>query len=146
LALSGRDYLQHEWGEDIYKIAESMARTLWHIERYTGNRWALDDQTFDEFQRATASILRAYRDLVQVNRRDPVSGRHLPDLSPDERADVFAALGGVSPPRLLSEKQFDSEVEAARRAESLRSWMKLIEKRNSRPLPAPAEKSKGRKS
>jgi hypothetical protein len=131
-SIARQEYLIAQWGEDIYNICESMARSLWHIERYTGKRWLDDDETFHLFAESAGQIIKNFRDLVKVRRRETPEGP-LADKTVAELAGIFAALGGISPPRPLPPGP-DRDKDAARAAANRESWLHSIAKRGSRPI------------
>ncbi len=150
LALNRREYLLEQWGADVFTIAESAAKSLWHIERTTDSRWVEDDKTFDLFKRTLAEIVNSYRDLVLRNRRDTPHGS-FEGKSVQQLAQMFAALGGMSPPRLPAAASNDRDRDAADRQAGLVSWRRAIDQKGSRPLPpnlpedSPSSARKGRR-
>src|SRR4051794_37837761 len=52
-SLSREEHLIEVWGQDVFNIAESMAKSLWHIEREHGARWVDDPKVFELFTRTT---------------------------------------------------------------------------------------------
>jgi hypothetical protein len=127
-SLNRQDYLVEQWGQDVFDIADSMAKALWHIEQFTGQRWIDDESTFQLFSMTTAELIRSYRDLVLRNARErPVGefeGKSLAEL-----AQMFAGLGGINPPRPRGgEDRSLADARASREA-----WSKTMVR--SRPLP-----------
>lgn len=133
IALSHRDYLIERWGEDVFQIAEGAARSLSHIERWTGQRWIEDRKTFELFAHTMGKIIENYRSVVLIERRDTPVGE-LDGKSDQELAEMFAGLGGISPPRPLKPHACDFEKEHAKRVDSIGRWKRLIDARGSRPL------------
>lgn len=133
LALSRRDYLIEQWGQDIFSIAEAAARSLWHIERFTGRRWIEDQRTFDLFTGTMSGIVANYRDMVLVKRRATPSGP-FEGKSDVELVEIFASAAGISPPRPLDAASTTPEQEYNRHTASVKAWHDVIEKRGSRPL------------
>ncbi|WP_082645870.1 TraY domain-containing protein [Bradyrhizobium valentinum] len=129
-SLNRQDYLVEQWGQDVFDIADSMAKALWHIEQFTGQRWIDDESTFQLFSMTAAELIRSYRDLVLRNGRDRPTGS-LDGKSPAELAQMFAGLGGINPPRARgSDDQSIADARASREA-----WGKTLERLGSRPLP-----------
>ncbi|MCK1679550.1 hypothetical protein IVA87_08760 [Bradyrhizobium sp. 147] len=133
LMLNRRDELTYELGHDVLAIAKAAGQTLWHIERWSGKRWIEDEETFALFTQATAEVIRNYRDVVRLERRDTPHG-DFEGKSPTELAKMFASLAGIAPPRPLKQSEFNPEVEYARQRTSLDSWLSTIEKHGSRPI------------
>lgn len=93
-------YIKQEWGDDVFRIAQAMAASLSHIEDWTGKEWIKDEETCDLFEITASNIIRNYRDLVTK-----AAGRAWPqgDLegkTHEELGQMFAAIGGLAPPRL----------------------------------------------
>jgi hypothetical protein len=132
-SLNREEHLIEWWGPDFFAIAESMARSLWWIESFTGKRWVEDDRTFNLFTRTVAEIISAYRDRVLVQRRDTPGGG-LEGKSDQELARMFSAMGGMTPPRPNVRR--DPERDTAERAANLKVWEKTLEEFNARPLSA----------
>lgn len=133
LMLNRRDELTSELGHDVLAIAKAAGRTLWHIERWSGKRWIEDEETFALFTHATAELIRNYRDVVRIERRDTPHGE-FEGRSPAELAKMFASSAGIEPPRPLKQSEFNPEVEHARQRESVNSWLSIIERHGSRPI------------
>lgn len=93
-------YIRHEWGDDVFRIAQAMAGGLSHIEDWTGKSWTKDKETCDLFEITASNIIRNYRDLVikAVGRAWPQGD--LEGKTHEELGQMFAALGGLAPPRL----------------------------------------------
>lgn len=98
ISLAQKNQLKHEWGEDFFQIAAAMAASLSRIEDHTGSLWTDNDETFDLFLLTSEQIIKNYRDRIRNNRRNIPSG-DLASMSKAELADLFAALGGLPPPR-----------------------------------------------
>ena len=92
-------YVRHEWGDDIFRIAQAMAGSLSFLEDWTGESWIGDKETYDLLQLTVANIIRNYRDLINKadGRAWPQGG--LNGKTPDELGQMFAAMGGLAPPR-----------------------------------------------
>lgn len=120
------------WGDDVFAIAESMGKALWHIERENGARWIEDDQAFEDFLGTTGEIIRAYRALVLREREEPKVAA-LSTLTAQERAKLFAALGGLSPPRARDKP--DPDRDKAEREANIAAYNAGIEAASSRSLP-----------
>ena len=39
VSLAQEDYVRQNWGDDVFRIAEAIARSLAHIEYVEGKRW-----------------------------------------------------------------------------------------------------------
>ncbi|WP_146056465.1 hypothetical protein [Methylobacterium sp. V23] len=98
VSLAQKNQLRHEWGEDIFRIAAAMAGSLTHIEDWREKTWTEDDEAYSLFCGATCELIKNYRDRVLKNRRSFPRG-DINKMSNDERAQYFAALGGLAPPR-----------------------------------------------
>jgi hypothetical protein len=100
VSFSLKQYLRHEWGDDLFKIAEAMADALARIENMSGGkRWLDDEKVYEVFQLTTTEIIRNYRDRFrQADGRDVPHGA-LAEKTPEELAKFFASLAGVAPPR-----------------------------------------------
>lgn len=141
-SLNRQDYLVEQWGQDIFDLAESMAKALWHIEQFTGHRWVDDERTFELFSMTTAELIRSYRDLVLRNAGERPTGS-FEDKSPTELAQMFAGLGGINPPRPRAGKDRSIADARAEARASREAWGKTIERLGSRPIPAgPAKERK----
>ncbi len=141
-SLAKDDHLKESWGEDVFNIAESMAKSLWHIEREFGARWTEDPRVHRLFILATEEIIRAYRDLVTRDGRDVPVGS-FEGKSDHELAQMFAALGGMSPPRPRPNR--DRATTRAEARASVEVWNERMEKTGARPIArrrASKEKSK----
>jgi hypothetical protein len=75
-----------------------MAASLTNIEDWREKSWIEDEDAFSLFQTTTCELIRNYRDRVLKNRRTFPRG-DISKMSPEERAQHFAALGGLAPPR-----------------------------------------------
>ena len=69
------------------------------IEDWTGKSWADDEETAVILNMTVSNLLKNYRDLL-----NKAAGRHTPvgdfeGKTPDELGQMFAALGGLAPPR-----------------------------------------------
>lgn len=98
LSIAGNEQIRFELGEDIFRIAKAMAISLTQIEYWSEKNWTQDDDTFQLFQKTTAELIRNYRDHVLKNRRNFPRG-DMDKMTLDDRAQYFAALGGLAPPR-----------------------------------------------
>ncbi|MGY4289616.1 hypothetical protein ACVWXO_008882 [Bradyrhizobium sp. LM2.7] len=141
-SLNGQDHLVEQWGQDVFDIADSMAKALWHIEQFTGHRWVDDERTFELFSMTTAELIASYRDLVLRNARERPAGA-FEDKSPTELAQMFAGLGGINPPRPRAGKDRSIADARADARASREAWGKTIERLGSRPIPpTPAKERK----
>ena len=137
LAVSHRDYLKSSWGEDVYNIALSAARSLASIETFTGKRWVEDERTYSLFQRTLAQLAQNYRDLVLRNARErPNVRRPFEPGNEEHLPEYFADIGGISPP--YPRDDTPERIFAHKKA-SLDEFRKRIQV--SRPLPIEDEKS-----
>ncbi|MGL3108896.1 TraY domain-containing protein [Bradyrhizobium sp. BR 1432] len=134
-SLDRQDYLIEHWGQDVFDIADSMAKALWHIEQFTGQRWVDDERTFELFSLTMLELARSYRDLVLRNARERPAGA-FKDKSPTELAQMFASLGGINPPRPGTGKDRSMADARADQRASREAWSKTIERLGSRPIPA----------
>lgn len=126
LSLSHRDYLEEQWGRDVYALAQSLAQSLWHIERFTGKRWVEDDETDETFRRTADQLFRNYRALVLREPGETPFG-HIEDMSPEDRAKAFASAGGISPPRARSD--IPHGLLEAERKQSLEDWRRWMSRK-----------------
>ena len=132
-------FLKSEWGEDVYNIAFSAARSLAAIESYTGKRWVEDERTCDLFQRTLAQLAQNYRDIVLRNARErPVVLRPFDPGNAEQLPEHFADVGGISPPH---PRDYDPEKIAAYKKASLDEFKKRIQV--SRPLPIEGDYTEG---
>lgn len=90
--------IKHDWGDDVFRIASAMAASLSRIEDWTGKQWLEDSKTQELFQLTAVQIIKNYKDMVERRRRDVPQG-DLDSKSVQELAEIFAALGGLAPPR-----------------------------------------------
>lgn len=113
LSLGQREALKEEWGPDAFAIAESIAKSLQHIERYTGKRWLKDEATFLLFSATVSELIRRYRDLATTNWDAPTS-TGVAGQSPQEMAQIFAGLAGIRPPSMYNHAGFERVLEDLR--------------------------------
>lgn len=98
LSLARTEQIRFDLGEDVFRIARAMAASLTHIEDWSEKSWIEDDEAYQLFCSTTCELIRNYRDRILKNRRNFPRG-DINKMSPDERAQYFAALGGLAPPR-----------------------------------------------
>src|SRR5262245_15521366 len=102
LARARKQQLIEEWGPDVFSIADRAARSLRHIEDYTGKSWHEDDKTYELFRRALLEIVFNVRLLAIEGPLKALVGTHgsalWGGLSNDELATRFAAMGEPAPP------------------------------------------------
>lgn len=98
ISIAGNEQTRFELGEDVFRIAKAMATSLTQIEDWSEKSWTQDDETFVLFQKTTTELIRNYRDRILKNRRSFPQG-DIDKMTHDDRAQYFAALGGLAPPR-----------------------------------------------
>lgn len=98
LSLAGTQQIRSDWGEDVFRIAGALAGSLSHIEYWKGEGWLNSEETQRLFQLTAAEIVRNYADQVARKRREVPHG-DWETKTPEELAQIFAALGGMPPPR-----------------------------------------------
>ena len=106
LARERKERLIEEWGPDVFSIADRAARSLRHIEEYTGKSWHDDEETYELFRRALLEIVanvrnqRAY-ELMLGTQVGAVAAIWAGVSSKDELALAkrFALMGEPAPPR-----------------------------------------------
>jgi hypothetical protein len=105
LARERKERLFEEWGPDVFSIADRAARSLRHIEEYTGKSWHEDEETYELFRRALLEIVanvrnqRAYERMLgtQVGAVAAIwAGTSKDELALAKR---FALMGEPAPPR-----------------------------------------------
>lgn len=99
VSLALKQYVRHEWGDDVFRIAQAVAGALSYIETTFGVEWTADDHATDVLQRTAAEIIGNYRAQHGRKAGAPVPQGSFDDKSPAELAKMFAALGGLPPPR-----------------------------------------------
>jgi hypothetical protein len=98
ISLASIQQIKYEWGDDLFRIASAMAASLSHIEGQTGKSWFEDAETQNLFQLTAVEIIRNYKDMLDRNGRLIPKG-DFASKSPTELAQMFAAAGGMAPPR-----------------------------------------------
>lgn len=94
------EYLRREWGEDIFRIAKAAAGSLSFIEDYTGKAWTEDEETYQTLQATMLNLIKNYRDRVAKRPGQPMPPQgDFDGKTIDERGQMFAAVGGIEPPR-----------------------------------------------
>jgi hypothetical protein len=124
-----REYLETEWGHDVFNLALSASKAVALSERKTTKRWVEDDETFELFTKTLVKLASNYRDVVMRNYAKERPAVFTSPNNIDEWAELFAELSGISPPH---PRKYDAETAAADREASLAGWRKQIAK--SRPL------------
>jgi hypothetical protein len=107
LARERKERMIEEWGPDVFRIADRAARSLRHIEEYTGKSWQEDEETYELFRRALLEVVANVRDqrayeLMLGTQVAPVvaaiwSG--MPSKDEFALAKRFALMGEPAPPR-----------------------------------------------
>ena len=105
LARERKERMIEEWGPDVFRIADRAARSLRHIEEYTGESWHEDEKTYELFRRALLEVVanvrnqRAYELMLgtQVGAVAAIwAGMSLDEFALAKR---FALMGEPAPPR-----------------------------------------------
>jgi hypothetical protein len=96
LSFNRRDYLRETWGDDFFDLADAAAKSLTHIQHFTGKSWVKDDRTGDLLVMTLAELVRRYREnaaLAEMMGTTPFEemGRQ----SDPKLVDTFATLGGL---------------------------------------------------
>jgi hypothetical protein len=97
LSFGRRDYLRETWGNDFFKLAEAAAKSLAHLEKFSGESWVKDERTGELLVKLLAELVHRYRyqaDLAELW-GTPVAGVQKSDT---ELVDTFATLGGLTGP------------------------------------------------
>ncbi|WP_288586490.1 hypothetical protein [uncultured Methylobacterium sp.] len=92
-------YIKQDWGDDVFRIASALAASLSSIEYWTGCNWLEDSKTQNIFEMTAVQIIKNYKYITDRKRRDVPHG-DLDSKSDQELAEIFAALGGLAPPRI----------------------------------------------
>jgi hypothetical protein len=96
LSFSRRDYLRETWGDDFFNLADAAAKSLGHLQHFTGESWVKDDRTGELLVKILAELVHRYRyqaDLAEL--WDP---RAAAQKSDPELVDTFATLSGLTGP------------------------------------------------
>jgi hypothetical protein len=97
LSFSRRDYLRETWGNDFFNLADAAAKSLGHLQHFTGESWVKDDRTGELLVKILAELVHRYRyqaDLAELWGK-PLAGARKSD---PELVDTFATLGGLTGP------------------------------------------------
>jgi hypothetical protein len=97
LSFSRRDYLRETWGNDFFNLADAAAKSLGHLQHFTGESWVKDDRTGELLVKILAELVHRYRyqaDLAELW-GEPLAGARKSD---PELVDTFATLGGLTGP------------------------------------------------
>ena len=98
-SLAFKQYIKTEWGDDVFKIAQALANSLSFIENIEGAEWTVSDRAAELLCLTASQIIRNYRDIIIKAPGSAVPEGAFDDKSPKELAQMFAALGGLAPPR-----------------------------------------------
>jgi hypothetical protein len=96
LSFSRRDYLREKWGDDFFNLADAAAKSLTHIEHFTGKSWVKDDRAGELLLKTLAELVRRYRwqaSLAELLGTTPLE--EVGQKSDPELVDTFATLGGL---------------------------------------------------
>ena len=99
ISLAAKHQLQHEWGEDFFRVASAMAVALSRIEDWTGKHWTEDDRTSAVFKMVIPQIAQNYLDILKKRPRDVQIFKSFDKMDVEELTEAFAALSGLAPPR-----------------------------------------------
>jgi len=97
LSFSRRDYLRETWGDDFFNLAEAAAKSLAHLQQFTGESWVKDDRTGELFVKILAELVHRYRyqaDLAELWGKPFEEAQK----SDPELVDTFSTLGGLAGP------------------------------------------------
>jgi hypothetical protein len=125
LARERKERLIEEWGPDVFSIADRAARSLRHIEEYTGKSWHEDEETYELFRRALLEIVanvrnqRAY-ELMLGTQVGAVAAIWAGMSSKDELAKRFALMGEPAPPRRKPSTDAEPPVGSAAQSEEVK--------------------------
>jgi hypothetical protein len=101
LSFSRRDYLRETWGDDFFNLADAAAKSLAHIEHFTGKSWVTDDRTGDLLVKTLAELVIRYRGLAILTRMFGLEQPQQPQKSDPELVDTFVTLSGLASPTAL---------------------------------------------
>jgi hypothetical protein len=115
LSFSRRDYLRETWGDDFFNLADAAAKSLAHLQQFSGESWVKDDRTGELLVKILAELVHRYRyqaDLADLWGK-PLAGAQKSD---PELVDTFATLGGLTgPERSPPAPRTFAEAKASRR-------------------------------
>ena len=99
LSLARRDDLQHQWGPNVFAIAEGAAKALKSIQGFTGKDWITDQRTYDLFAKTVNEIVSRVHGQAQLSLvDDPLEAKNDVQL-----VDAFATGAGVIHPRAFAD-------------------------------------------
>ena len=134
-SLAEKNHLVEQWGEDIYRLADAMARALYMAERSSGASWANDNDVFDDLMESVPHIAQNLRSHINgiIPPRPELSRKDYAEQTRAERAGTLAAFASVTPP-MKPRPAPDYEAERAARAEGAKikaKWEAVISKGNA---------------
>jgi hypothetical protein len=109
LSFSRRDYLHETWGDDFFNLADAAAKSLAHIERFTGKTWVEDERTGKLLEKVLAELVVRYRHQVAVTQMFGLE--HQPQKSDPELVNTFVTLSGLASPSVLLDSIGKSDTE-----------------------------------
>jgi hypothetical protein len=97
LSFSRRDYLRETWGNDFFNLADAAAKSLGHLQHFTGESWVKDDRTGELLVKILAELVHRYRYQAELAEiwGEPRAGAQKSD---PELVDTFATLSGLTGP------------------------------------------------
>jgi hypothetical protein len=99
LSFSRRDYLRETWGDDFFNLADAAAKSLTHIQHFTGKSWVKDDRTGELLVKVLAELVVRYRYQIAVTEMFGLEQQ--PQKSDPELVDTFVTLSGLASPSAL---------------------------------------------
>jgi hypothetical protein len=101
LSFSRRDYLRETWGDDFFNLADAAAKSLAHLQQFTGESWVKDNRTGELLVKILAELVIRYRDLAALTEMFGLEQSQKPQKSDPELVDTFVSLGGLASPSAL---------------------------------------------
>jgi hypothetical protein len=94
-SLNEHSVLAEQWGDDVVRLADTLARVIYHLEYLSGRSWLNDDETYADLLATIPIILGKYREITRE--QTAVKGNYA-EMSREERAAMLVAIGAIPSP------------------------------------------------